>query len=47
MTNRYDAIVIGAGNSGLASSIALSQAGKKTLLVEKQIIADYVTIGKD
>ncbi|WP_308558031.1 NAD(P)/FAD-dependent oxidoreductase [uncultured Lactobacillus sp.] len=35
MTNRYDAIVIGAGNSGLASSIALSQAGKKTLLVEK------------
>lgn len=33
--NRYDAVVIGAGNSGIVAALELAQAGKKTLLIEK------------
>lgn len=32
---RYDAVVIGAGNSGIVAALELAQAGKKTLLIEK------------
>lgn len=35
MTERYDAVIIGAGNSGIAAAIRLRKAGKKTLLIEK------------
>ncbi len=35
MKVRYDAVVIGAGNGGLAASVRLAQAGMKTLLVEQ------------
>lgn len=35
MEKRYDAVVIGAGNGGLAAAIRLAQSGAKTLLVEK------------
>ena len=35
----YDAIIIGAGNGGLAAACALAQAGAKTLLLEKHNIA--------
>lgn len=34
--NRYDAVVIGAGNSGIVAALELAQAGKKTLLIEKK-----------
>lgn len=33
--NKYDAVVIGAGNGGLVAAIRLLQGGAKTLLVEK------------
>ena len=32
---KYDAVVIGAGNGGLAAACRLAKAGKKTLLVEQ------------
>ncbi len=32
---RYDAVVVGAGNSGLSAAIRLQLAGKKTLLIEQ------------
>lgn len=31
----YDAVVVGAGNSGIIAALELAQAGKKTLLIEK------------
>ncbi len=33
--SKYDAVVIGAGNGGLAAACRLAKAGKKTLLVEQ------------
>ncbi len=33
--NRYDAIVVGAGISGLLAALALGKEGKKTLIIEK------------
>ncbi len=33
--NRYDAIVVGAGNAGLSSAATLSKAGLKTIVFEK------------
>ena len=35
MKVKYDAVVIGSGNGGLAAAVRLAQAGMKTLLVEK------------
>ena len=35
MKQKYDAVVIGAGNGGLTAAARLAQAGMKTLLVEK------------
>ena len=32
---KFDAVVIGAGNGGLAAACRLAKAGKKTLLVEQ------------
>ena len=32
---RYDAVVVGAGNAGLAAALHMQQAGKKTLLIEQ------------
>jgi prolycopene isomerase len=32
---RYDAVVVGAGNSGLTAAIRMALAGKKTLLIEQ------------
>ena len=32
---KYDAVVVGAGNSGLISALRLAYAGKKTLLIEQ------------
>ena len=32
---KYDAVVIGAGNGGLAAACRMALAGKKTLLVER------------
>ena len=37
MNNKYDVIVIGAGNSGLSASVTTQQAGMKTLLVEQGV----------
>ena len=36
MTNRYDAIVIGAGVNGLVAAGVLARAGRKTLLLERR-----------
>ena len=33
--NKYDAIVVGAGISGILSALALSKEGKKVLVIEK------------
>ena len=38
MNERYDAIVIGAGNGGLTAAVGLAQKGARTLLLEKQSI---------
>ncbi|MEE9360258.1 MAG: FAD-dependent oxidoreductase, partial [Hyphomicrobium sp.] len=35
MTGQYDVIVIGAGLGGLTAAALLAQAGRKTLLVER------------
>lgn len=35
MNKTYDAVVIGAGNSGIMAALRLAKAGKKTLLIEK------------
>ena len=32
---KYDAVVVGAGNSGLVAAIRLQLSGKKTLLIEQ------------
>lgn len=32
---KFDAVVVGAGNSGLAAALHMQQAGKKTLLIEQ------------
>ncbi|MBR5355769.1 MAG: NAD(P)-binding protein, partial [Lachnospiraceae bacterium] len=32
---KYDAVVVGSGNSGLIAAIRLQLAGKKTLLIEQ------------
>ncbi len=32
---KYDAVVVGAGNAGLAAALHMQQAGKKTLLIEQ------------
>ena len=32
---KYDAVVIGAGNGGLAAACRMAKAGKKTLLIER------------
>ena len=32
---KYDAVVIGAGNGGLAAACRMAYAGKKTLLIER------------
>ena len=32
---KYDAVVIGAGNGGLAAACRMAKGGKKTLLVER------------
>jgi phytoene dehydrogenase-like protein len=34
MTDRYDAIVVGAGHNGLVCSALLAKAGKKVLVLE-------------
>jgi phytoene dehydrogenase-like protein len=34
MTNKYDAIVVGAGHNGLVCSAMLAKAGKKVLVLE-------------
>jgi phytoene dehydrogenase-like protein len=34
MTDRYDAVIVGAGPNGLAAAITLAQAGQRTLLIE-------------
>ena len=39
MTNHYDAIIIGAGMSGLAAGIRLAMFDKKVLILEKHVIA--------
>jgi phytoene dehydrogenase-like protein len=38
MTNHYDAIIIGAGMSGLAAGIRLAMFDKKVLILEKHVI---------
>jgi pyruvate/2-oxoglutarate dehydrogenase complex dihydrolipoamide dehydrogenase (E3) component len=38
MTAKYDAIVIGAGQAGVPLAKALTQAGKKTALIEREHI---------
>ena len=35
---KYDVVVIGAGNGGLVAALKLAKAGKKTLLVERNIV---------
>ena len=39
MTNKYDAIIIGAGMSGLAAGIRLAMYDKKVVILEKHSIA--------
>lgn len=34
-TKKYDAVIIGAGNSGIVAALRMVKAGKKTLLIEK------------
>lgn len=38
MDNRYDVIVVGAGNAGLSAAAATSKGGLKTLLLEKNML---------
>lgn len=35
MAKKYDVVVCGAGNSGLAASVQLALAGKKVLLIDQ------------
>src|SRR3981081_4386142 len=36
MTNRYDAIIVGAGHNGLVTAAYLARAGKKVLVLERR-----------
>ncbi len=36
--NKYDAIIIGAGNGGLSSALTLAKGGKKVCVFEKHNI---------
>ena len=36
---KYDAVVIGAGNGGLAAACRMAKGGKKTLLVERDALS--------
>ena len=38
MDDRYDVIVVGAGNAGLSAAAATSKGGLKTLLLERNIL---------
>lgn len=36
MAEKYDVMVVGAGNAGLSAAVSCAAQGKKTLLIEKQ-----------
>ena len=40
MDNKYDVIIVGAGNSGLSAGVTTAQAGLKTLLIDQ-----YISVG--
>ena len=35
MAEKYDVVVVGAGNAGLSAAVSCAAQGKKTLLIEK------------
>ena len=45
MTQRYDVIIIGGGPAGAAAAFFLGQAGRKVLVLEKEIFPRYKTCG--
>ena len=42
---KYDAVVIGAGNGGLAAACRMAKGGKKTLLVERHNLPGWISRG--
>lgn len=41
MNNKYDAIVVGGGPAGGAAAFFLGQAGRRALVLEKEILPRY------
>jgi sarcosine oxidase subunit beta len=45
MSNKFDAVIIGAGIIGAATALALARAGRKVLAVEKLPASGYGSTG--